>query len=162
MNADMGEIAWAHIFMPPRDMNAGAYTSSFVNMAPYKSCTLIMVTNTGTAGTDAGMELKQADNSDGTGARTLQFRNAYYAKAADFQSYRGGWARRIVNDYAFQPEDSAENQSIWAVTFQASEMKVNEGYWYAGITVGAVGSTQMGAVIGLFMPSRHTPIPGVI
>lgn len=162
-NANFGEISWVHLFMPPRDMNTAAYKSKFVNMAPYHACTIIAATNTGTAGTDMSLQFNQAQDVDGTITKLLTVKNVFYARASNFQAYTGGWTRiDELNSYVYQPNDSAENQTIFCATVLASEMMVNEGFNHIGIEIQAVGSTQLGSVIGLFTPARYNPVPGVV
>ena len=139
---------------PPVDLQDGANTGDWVSMKNNKSITVLFGSGLGTAAQDPTITVQQASDNAGTGAKALNFTVIYRKQAATSLAAVGQWTRTTqtaANIYT--NGTSAEEDLIWGVEIEASDLDVDNGFDHLRVTVADVGgNAQPGYALYLAEP----------
>jgi hypothetical protein len=128
------------------DLQTGANTGDWVSLKNYHNCAIKFHSAVGTAADDPTLTVQQASDVSGTGAKALNFTVIYRKQAATSLASTGTYTRTTqtaANTYT--NATSAEQDLIWIVDFDASELDVDGGFDCLRATVADVGgNAQLG------------------
>lgn len=134
----------------PVDMSGGANDGDWVSLEHYRSVIVLLFADPGTAAEDPTLTLEQAQDVAGTGAKALNFTQAYTKQAATNLLAVGQYTR--VTQAAANTltnGTSGEEAQIWAVEVKAEDLDVSGGFKAIRGRVADTGTTagKLGALL---------------
>ena len=154
----------------PVDLSTGTASlreGDWVSLENFNHIAIVLYKDGGTAGDDVTLTVEQATDASGTGAKALNFTTVARKQAADLFTV-GQWAKATQpagNTYT--DADSAEQELLWVVEFDADELDVANGYRFVRATVNDVGANaQLGCLFYILTEARFEDaidkMPGVL
>lgn len=145
----------------PVDLSAGANTGDWVSLRDWERVLVVFFSAVGTAGQDPTLTIQQAQDNAGTGAKALTFDTIYRKQAATSLAAVGTWTKTTqtaANTYT--EGTSAEQDLIWVVEIQASDLDVDNGFDFVRATVADVGAAaQLGYLLYILAGPKHAHAP---
>ena len=145
----------------PVDMSGGANEGDYVNLTNYKSVIVVLFKAVGTAGDDPTLTLTQATAADGTGAKALEIIDVAFTKQDSLLSGVADYTK-VTQTAASTLTDatSAEDQAIWQVEVQATELDLANGFTFLKCGVADVGTNaQIGCAFYIMGEPRLEASP---
>lgn len=143
----------------PVDLSAGDNNGDWVSLKSYDRCAAVLLCAAGTAGDDPIVQLEQAQDNAGTGAKALNFTRIRHKVGATALAGVGQWTlmeQAPAAAYDTAAIDGAENEALVAVEVQAADLDVNGGFNYVRMTVPDVGgNAQLGCGFYLLHAARY-------
>lgn len=153
----------------PVDMSAGVNAGDWVGMEDHRSLDVVLVTAVGTAGQDPVLTLLQAQDAAGTGSKALALSTYYKKQGATALSGVGAFTKATATTPGtFGGADeasSAENQTLWVIPVQATDLDLANGFTHVSASVADVGAAaQLGMLLYVLYGARQKkhPQPSVI
>lgn len=146
----------------PVDLSAAALSGLWFNMKECSAVNALLISAIGTAGDDPVINLRQATNNAGAGAKTLNIhRLDYKVGATGFTSASDLWQRVTSIDpdnpaasYDTDGINGAENGLLLSAFILATDLDINQGFTHIQLQVADVGTNaQLGCI--LYIPSQR-------
>lgn len=146
---------------PVVDLQAGANTGDWVNLANFKHAAVVFGSGVGTAGDDPTLTLQQATSAAGAGAKALNFTTIFRKQAATSLAGVAAWTRTTqaaANTYT--NATSAEEDALWVVEFDTDQLDADGGFCFVQASVADVGNNaQPGFCLWLLSEPRYPAAP---
>jgi len=161
----MNQLMLSNVFdiiegFPTVDLQTGANTGDWISLKNANRVAVVFMSGVGTDGDDPTLTIEQAkDVSDSGGvAKALNFTTIYRKQAATSLAAVDAWTvttQSAGNTYT--NTDAAQQDLIWVVEFDPSELDVANGFTCIRATVADVGgAAQPGALLYLVSPKSAT------
>ena len=140
----------------PIDMSAGNNPGDWINLEHYDSCTVIYMSDVGTAGQDPAVTLQQATDNSGSGSKDLEpGRNWYGEQDATVGNVTGDTIASLGAD---EFTDDGETACIARIEFFASDLDVSGGFKYVRVRATDSGNSagKLGAAVYVLQGARYT------
>jgi len=135
------------ILDPPVDINGGAITTPYTNMAEGKDLTVMIVTGAIAANASAAVTLNQASDAAGTGSKTLSYAGYYTVTTvagADVPTYTAG---------ALSIRDADDNK-VFLIEVDASQLDVQNDFDHVEAAVADPGQSTILGVVSVLTNKR--------
>ena len=143
----------------PVDLSAGDNNGDWVSLKNYDRCVAVLLCAVGTAGDDPVVQLEQAQDNAGSGAKPLNFTRIRHKVGATALAGVGQWTlveQAAAAAYDTAAVDGAENEALVAVEVQAADLDVTGGFNYVRMTVPDVGAgVQLGCGFYVLHAARY-------
>lgn len=141
----------------PVDLETGANNGVYVSLTDFDRCTVVVLKAAGTASDDPVITMTQATDVEGTDAKALNFTRIDQKQGATALAAVGGWTevdQAAGNTYT---PDGAEDQGIYCIEFQASDLDVNNGFTCLAVAIPDTGSAgaQLGTAFYILRGARY-------
>lgn len=148
----------------PVNLNGGANTGKRVNMKNASKAAICVFAGVGTAASDLGLDVQQADDPVAGNIKDLDIVTTYFIK--DELSLDGDetWAK-ITQAFASEIADvgaagvSAEHEQLVVVEVRADQLDNNNGFHWLSVNIPAPGATKLGCAFMILtgLHSQRTP-----
>jgi len=154
------QIAAGFLPVDLQTATTGLRTGDWVSMRHYGQILILLFKDQGTAGDDVTLTIQQATSASGGSAKGLDFTTLHSKLATDLFTV-GQWTKNTQSaGSTFTSDDSGENELMWAVEFDASELDVAGGFTFVRGSVNDVGTNaQLGCMIYILGNPRYAEAP---
>ncbi|MGE0229986.1 MAG: hypothetical protein AB7I38_17075 [Dehalococcoidia bacterium] len=136
---------------PAVDLQGGANSGDYISLKNARRVAVVFLSGLGTAGDDPTLTLQQAQDVAGTGVKALNFTEILRKQAATSLAAVAQWTRTTqaaANTYT--NGTSAEEDLVWVVEIDPTQLDVENGFDCIRATVADVGgNAQPGALFYL-------------
>jgi len=143
------------------DLQTAANTGDYVSLRDWERVLITFFSAVGTAADDPTLTIQQAQDNAGTGVKALTFDTIYRKQAATSLAAVGTWTKTTqtaANTYT--NATAAEQDLIWVVEFQASDLDVDNGFDHVRATVADIGgNAQLGYLLYILANPKHAHAP---
>lgn len=143
----------------PVDMQTTANNGDWVSMANYDHCAVVLFKGVGNANDDPTLTLQQATDNAGAGAKDITKITDIYVKQNTVLTAAAEGIWTLVTQTAatnYTDATSAEDQAIWVINLDASNLDVNNGFNHIQGNVADVGGNpQLGCVFYIMWGNRY-------
>lgn len=141
----------------PVDLQDGANNGDYISMELYNHVAVVFYKAAGTAGDDPTLTLQQATSAAGADAKDLDFTEIWIKQGADLEAIGQFTKTTQAASHTYTDTDSAEEQAIWVVEFDASDLDTDNEFAFLRATVADVGTNaQNGALLYVLTEPRYT------
>jgi hypothetical protein len=137
----------------PKDIAAAANTGAWASMQSARRLHILVALAAGTSGEHVTLELEQAQNASGTGAKVLQIKKLYYKAAADiaatqkFTEVTTIDRQNGVNSYVSSGAGVATLQMLFVIVVHADDLDLANGFTHVRFKCADPGTARTGAVL---------------
>ncbi len=146
---------------PPVDLSSGANTGDWVSLKQYARVAVMFHSGLGTAAQDPPLTILQATAVAGTGSKALDFTTIYTKQAATSLAAVGVWTKVTQTaSNTYTEATSAEQDALWVVEFQDSDLDVDNDFDCISATVADVGTAaQVGTLHYILADPKYATAP---
>ncbi len=140
----------------PVDLSDGANTGDYVSLKNYSRCAIVLFKAVGTAGDDPTLTVVQATDVSGTSAKAVNFTAIKVKQGASLAAIGTftNATQSAANTYT--STTSAEEQAIWVVEIDASDLDVDGGFDCIMASVADIGTNaQIGCMFYILDGPRY-------
>ncbi len=131
--AQDGQIVQA---FAPVDLNTAGAAGDWINLALYRRVTVIFTCGVGTAGDDPTLELKQATDNAGAGAKALDFTAIFSKVGATALSGVGVFTENTqAASNTYVDATSAENEAMFVIELDAEMLDVDNDFGHVQLNI---------------------------
>ena len=143
----------------PSDLQT-AVADDWISLENYNHLTIVVFKGAGTGGDDPTLTLQQATSAAGAGAKDLLIVDKYYKKQGTLLSTNsvGGQftlTTQTASNTIVGDATSAEEQALWVIEVEASELDCDGGFYFVQASIADVGTnSQFGCILGILTEPR--------
>lgn len=150
----------------PADLNGSGLTGDYVCLAHYHRCLVLVVAGDGTAGSDIKVNVYQAQDNAGTGAKVLnalQTGRIYTKEAATFAALAGVDAftkeTQATADDEWAPTDSGEQVLVWGFEINSQDLDADNDFDHIRADISDPGASKICALIYILGDAEYPSAP---
>ena len=163
----LGSVFDIHPVITPVDLQTGANTGDWINMANAQHAVLVFHSTVGTAADDYTITLLQAQDNAATGSKALNIPSgastlAWKKQAATNLTGTSVWsdASGDVSTNTMTNATNAEQDSLVVIEIPGDILDADNGFQYVSITVADIGgNAQLGCAYMLLFGLRYPARP---
>jgi len=152
----------------PSDLQT-AVADDYISMENYNHLTIVFFKGVTTAADDPTLTLVQAKTAAGGSVKDLLIVDKYYKKQGTLLSTNSDGGQftlttQTASNTIVGDADSAEEQALWVIEIEASELDCDGGFYFVQASIGDTGSNaHYGCILGILTEPRYgqesTPSP---